>query len=66
LFSRTINLIRERFGFYHAAIFIVEETGFNAILRGTGDAGERMKDGQPDCRFQLDRRQRDLDRRSGR
>jgi len=44
LFSRTVNLVRERFGFYHAAIFIVEETGFNAVLReATGEAGERMK-----------------------
>lgn len=44
LFKRTVNLIQERFGFYHAAIFIVEETGFNAILKeATGDAGEEMK-----------------------
>ncbi len=43
LFSRTVNLIHERFGFYHAAIFIVEETRFNAILKSaTGAAGEEM------------------------
>ena len=43
LFSRSVNLIIERFGFYHAAIFIIEETGFNAILReATGNAGEEM------------------------
>ncbi len=44
IFSRTVNLVRDRFGFYHAAIFVVEETGFNAILQeATGEAGERMK-----------------------
>ncbi len=43
LFSRTVNLIRERFGFYHAAIFIIEENGFNAVLKSaTGKAGEEM------------------------
>jgi signal transduction histidine kinase/DNA-binding response OmpR family regulator len=43
LFERTVNLIHERFGFYHAAIFIVEETGFNAVLNSaTGKAGEEM------------------------
>ena len=44
LFSRTVSLVRERFGFYHAAIFIVEETGFNANLQeATGEAGAAMK-----------------------
>ena len=44
IFSRTVSLISERFGFYHSAIFITEETGFNAILReATGEAGEKMK-----------------------
>lgn len=44
IFSRTVNLIRERFGFYHASIFIVEETGFNAILReAAGQASGEMK-----------------------
>jgi PAS domain S-box-containing protein len=44
IFSRTVNLINEKFGFYHAAIFIVEETGFNAVLReATGVAGAEMK-----------------------
>jgi signal transduction histidine kinase/DNA-binding response OmpR family regulator len=43
LFSRTVNLINERFGFYHVAIFTIEETGFNAILKSaTGLAGEEM------------------------
>ena len=44
IFSRAIHLIGERFGYYHAAIFMVEETGFNAILReATGEGGEEMK-----------------------
>lgn len=44
IFSRTVNLVSERFGYYHAAIFVVEETGFNAVLReATGPAGEEMK-----------------------
>ena len=44
IFARTVNLINERFSFYHASIFIVEETGFNALLReSTGAAGAEMK-----------------------
>ena len=44
IFARTVNLINERFSFYHASIFIVEETGFNAVLReSTGEAGAEMK-----------------------
>ena len=44
IFSRTVSLISERFGFYHSSIFIIEETGFNAVLReATGEAGENMK-----------------------
>jgi signal transduction histidine kinase/CheY-like chemotaxis protein len=43
LFSRTVNLIHERFGFYHVAIFTIEETGFNAVLKSaTGKVGEEM------------------------
>ena len=45
IFSRAVNLILERFGFYHASIFIVEETGFNAILQeATGSVGEKLKE----------------------
>ncbi len=45
IFARTVNLVNERFGFYHAGIFIVEETGFNAVLReATGEAGREMKE----------------------
>jgi len=44
IFSRTVSLISERFRFYHSSIFIIEETGFNAVLReATGEAGEKMK-----------------------
>ena len=44
IFTRTVSLISERFGFYYAGIYIIEETGFNALLReATGEAGEKMK-----------------------
>lgn len=44
IFTRTVSLISERFGFYFAGIYILEETGFNARLQeGTGNAGEKMK-----------------------
>ncbi len=44
IFSRTVNLVSERFGYYHAAIFVIEESGFNAILReATGAAGAEMQ-----------------------
>ena len=44
IFTRTVSLISERFGFYFASIYIIEETGFNARLQeGTGNAGEKMK-----------------------
>lgn len=43
LLSRTVNLVRDRFGFYHAGIFVTEETGFRAVLQAaTGDAGAEM------------------------
>ena len=43
LFSRTVNLISERFSFYHVAIFTIEETGLNAVLKSaTGKVGEEM------------------------
>ena len=44
IFTRTVSLISDRFNFYFASIYIIEETGFNAVLReGTGAAGEKMK-----------------------
>lgn len=44
LLKKSVNLIRERFNFYHATIFLVE--GEYAIVReGTGQAGMKMKHG---------------------
>jgi GAF domain-containing protein/HAMP domain-containing protein len=40
-----VNLIRGRFGFYHAGIFLVDERGEYAILKAaTGEAGRVMLD----------------------
>jgi GAF domain-containing protein/DNA-binding response OmpR family regulator len=44
LLNRSVNLIRERYGYYHASIFLVDESGMEAVVRAsTGDAGEEMK-----------------------
>ncbi|MFN3763572.1 MAG: HAMP domain-containing protein, partial [Anaerolineae bacterium] len=44
LLRRAVNLIRDRFGFYHAGIFLIDETGEWAVLReATGEAGAKMK-----------------------
>jgi DNA-binding LacI/PurR family transcriptional regulator/GAF domain-containing protein len=44
LFRQTVELIRERFDFYHAGIFLLDEAGEWAVLQeATGDAGEQMK-----------------------
>jgi nitrate/nitrite-specific signal transduction histidine kinase len=43
LLNQTANLIRERFGFYHAGIFLVDPKHEYAILRAsTGEAGREM------------------------
>lgn len=45
LLNRAVTMIRERFGFYHAGIFLVEGMGQDAyaVLRAaTGEAGRRM------------------------
>lgn len=43
LLSVTVDLIRERFNFYHAGIFLVDDRGEYAILRAaTGLAGQKM------------------------
>ena len=45
LLSKAINLVRERFGFYHASIFLMDPLGEYAVLReSTGDAGEHLKE----------------------
>lgn len=44
LLRRAVNLIRDRFGFYHVGIFMIDETGEWAVLReATGEAGAQMK-----------------------
>ena len=42
--ATTVNLIRDRFGFYHASIFIIEPGSDVAELReSTGEAGRQLK-----------------------
>jgi signal transduction histidine kinase/CheY-like chemotaxis protein len=44
LLNRTVNLLRERFGYYHAAVFLVEDESQTAVVRAaTGEAGAEMK-----------------------
>jgi len=44
LLRKTMELIRDRFGFYHAGIFLLDESGEWAVLReATGEAGAQMK-----------------------
>ena len=44
IFSRTVSLLSDRFGFYFAAIYLIDETGFHATLReAKGEAGEKMR-----------------------
>lgn len=44
LLIKAVNFIRERFNFYHAAIFLHDLPGEFAIIReATGDAGAQMK-----------------------
>jgi len=44
IFTRTVSLIGDRFGFYFAGIYIIDESGFHASLReAKGEAGEKMK-----------------------
>jgi len=43
LLDRAVNMIRRRFGFYHAGVFLVDEAGEWAVLRAaTGDAGRQL------------------------
>ena len=45
IFKRSVNLIIERFDFYYASIFIINESGDNAVLQeGTGEAGLILKE----------------------
>lgn len=44
LLLQAVDLIRERFRFYHAAVFLVDPSGEYAVVReATGDAGIQMK-----------------------
>ncbi len=44
LLARAVNMVRDRFGFYHASIFLIDESGAYAVVReSTGAAGEEMK-----------------------
>jgi DNA-binding LacI/PurR family transcriptional regulator/GAF domain-containing protein len=44
LTRQTVDLIRDRFDFYHAGIFLLDETREWAVLQeATGEAGEQMK-----------------------
>jgi len=43
LLLEVVNLIRARFDFYHAGVFLIDESGAWAMLRqATGEAGQRM------------------------
>jgi GAF domain-containing protein/DNA-binding response OmpR family regulator len=44
LLNRAVNLIRDRYGYYHASFFLVDEKGEFAVVRAsTGTAGEEMR-----------------------
>jgi len=43
LLPTVVDLIRERFDLYYVAVFLIDESGRNAVLRaGTGEAGQTM------------------------
>jgi GAF domain-containing protein/CheY-like chemotaxis protein len=43
LLARTVNLVRERFGFYHTGVFLLDEAREYAVLRAaSSEAGQRM------------------------
>ena len=43
LITRAVNLIGDRFGYYHVAIFLLDPSGQYAVLRSaSGDAGQKM------------------------
>ena len=44
LLKRAVNLVRDRYGYYHASIFLVDDLGLNAVIReSTGEAGDELK-----------------------
>jgi GAF domain-containing protein len=45
LFAQVVELIKERFGLYYTALFLIDETGDYAVLEaGSGEAGRAMKE----------------------
>jgi GAF domain-containing protein len=43
LLNKSVNLIRDQFGFYHAGIFLLDEKNEYAVLKAaTGDAGSKL------------------------
>lgn len=52
LLKRGVSLIRERFGFYHVAVYLVEPGGHTAFIReASGEIGEALK--QTRRRFEI-------------
>lgn len=44
LLSNAVSMIRDRFGFYHASIFLIDSLGEYAVIReSTGEAGAQLK-----------------------
>jgi HAMP domain-containing protein/putative methionine-R-sulfoxide reductase with GAF domain len=44
LLRRAVDLIRDRFGYYHVTIFMLDETAAHAVVReSTGEVGQLMK-----------------------
>jgi signal transduction histidine kinase/DNA-binding response OmpR family regulator len=44
LLNRIVNMLGERFGFYNAALYLLDETRTYAVIReATGNAGQEMK-----------------------
>ncbi len=44
LLAKAVNLVRERFGFYHASVFLLDESGrYGIVKESTGEAGKQLK-----------------------
>jgi PAS domain S-box-containing protein len=47
LLTNTVNLIHDRFGFYHAGVFLIDEAGEYTVLHAaTGEAGQKLLEQQ--------------------
>ncbi len=45
LLERIVNLLRDRFNFYHVSVFLLDKPGKFAVIRElSGEAGQKMKD----------------------